>query len=93
MVKVRVPFVPALCCINDLTRLATINRMVMESHTFKDGFHLPAGTQLSFPTERYRLDPGLHWNLAVFDTKRHLRKHKRVDSAKYHFASTADSLV
>ncbi|KAI2471896.1 hypothetical protein F4781DRAFT_428900 [Annulohypoxylon bovei var. microspora] len=66
--------------------------MAMKSWTFKDGFQLPVGTQLSFPTQQYSNDADVHPNPDVFDAKRHLRK-REIDPAKYHFASTADTLI
>ncbi|KAH9896312.1 cytochrome P450 [Xylariomycetidae sp. FL2044] len=71
----------------------TVNRMVMQPWTFNDGFHLPVGTQISFPTRQYSLDPVIHTDPDVFDPKRHLHKREKIDQAKYHFASTADSLI
>jgi cytochrome P450 len=67
--------------------------MVMQSFRFKDGLLLPAGTQLSFPTYQYSQDGDIHADPAVFDPMRHLRKRLEIDLTKYHFASTADSLV
>lgn len=67
--------------------------MVMQPYTFKDGLHLPAGTQLTFATYPYSQDDDVHPNPAVFDAKRHLRKRRDIDADKYHFASTADKLV
>ncbi|KAI1120675.1 cytochrome P450 [Nemania abortiva] len=71
----------------------TVNRMVMKPYIFKDGLILPAGTQISFPTRPYSIDETVHSDPLAFDPKRHLVKRERGDSTKYHFASTADSLV
>jgi cytochrome P450 len=61
--------------------------------TFKDGYQLPVGMQISFPTEAYLLDPEVTQDPKVFDAKRHLRKREAGDATKYHMASTADTLV
>ncbi|KAI0120158.1 cytochrome P450 [Nemania sp. FL0031] len=71
----------------------TVNRVVMKPWVFKDGLKLPVGTQISFPTYQYTLDAEVHQSPSAFDPKRHLRKRQEIDAAKFHFASTADSLV
>ncbi|CAH0054729.1 unnamed protein product [Clonostachys solani] len=71
----------------------SVNRMVMRPYTFKDGFQLPVGTQLSFPTQQYSHDPDVYPDPRSFEPERYLNKRKQPDGAKFHFASTAESLV
>jgi cytochrome P450 len=72
---------------------SSVNRMVMKPYTFQDGYQLPIGTQVSFPTQQYSHDPDVYADPQSFDPKRYFNKRKQSDGAKYHFASTADSLV
>jgi cytochrome P450 len=71
----------------------TLQRMAVEPFTFKDGLHLPAGTQLAMPNEMISLDPDLHENAETFDPKRFLRKREKIDPNKFHFASISDDML
>ena len=71
----------------------TVQRVVVQGHRFKDGFFLPAGALMSYPSYQYSLDGDIHANPQVFDAKRHLNKRHNQDSSKFHFASTSDDTL
>ncbi|KAH6627324.1 cytochrome P450 [Chaetomium tenue] len=71
----------------------TLQRMAVEDFTFKDGLHLPAGTQIAMPNELIGLDPDLHENAETFDAKRFLRKREQIDPNKFHFASISEDML
>ncbi|KAK3296554.1 cytochrome P450 [Chaetomium fimeti] len=71
----------------------TLQRMAVEPFTFKDGLHLPAGTQIALPNEMISLDPDLHEDADTFDPKRFLRKREKIDPNKFHFASISEDML
>ncbi|KAI2601879.1 cytochrome P450 [Hypoxylon sp. NC1633] len=78
--------------LNTFTQV-TIERMVLSSITFSDGFSLPAGTQVSFPNQQLNLDPDVHADARAFDAKRFLRKRQETDPNKFHFASVSEDSI
>lgn len=70
-----------------------MQRLVISPYTFKDGFHLPAGTQVSFASKQLNLDSEVHPNAHTFDPKRWLRKREDIDPTKFHFASVSDDSI
>ncbi|KAF4964952.1 hypothetical protein FSARC_7179 [Fusarium sarcochroum] len=69
-----------------------LNRAAVVPYTFKDGLHLPAGTQISFLLQVPNLDPDIHEDAAKFDPWRTLRK-RQAESDKHHFATVADDNI
>lgn len=71
---------------------ATVQRYAMDSYSFKDGLHVPAGTVVSFPNLRYNTDSAraLTPEAGTFDGKRWLRRRAGFDTSKFQFASTAE---
>ncbi|KAI1076751.1 cytochrome P450 [Whalleya microplaca] len=78
--------------IHSLTQL-TMQRWAVSPVTFKDGFHIPAGTPISFANHQLNLDPDVHSHPTVFDAKRFSRRRKGADVTKYHFASVSDDSI
>ncbi|KAI1381698.1 cytochrome P450 [Hypoxylon crocopeplum] len=70
----------------------TVQRFAMTPYTFKDGFHVPTGTVVSFPNLRYNTDPTRPFTpeVGTFDGKRWLRRRAKFDTSKFQFASTAE---
>ncbi|KAH9883542.1 cytochrome P450 [Xylariomycetidae sp. FL2044] len=71
----------------------TVQRTSVVPFTFKDGFHLPAGTFVSFPSQQLNLDDEVYTAAATFDARRFLRKREDVDMNKFHFASVSDDYI
>ncbi|OTA86891.1 hypothetical protein M434DRAFT_146292 [Hypoxylon sp. CO27-5] len=71
----------------------TLRRVVVDGWTFKDGLHLPAGTQISFPSEQLNLDPEVHPNADSFDARRWLRKREQIDPNKFRFGSVTNDSI
>lgn len=69
-----------------------LNRAAVVPYTFKDGLHLPAGTQISFLLQAPNLDPEIHEDAAKFDPWRTFRK-RQAGSDKHHFATTAEDNI
>ncbi|TGJ85026.1 hypothetical protein E0Z10_g3717 [Xylaria hypoxylon] len=60
-----------------LGKLITFERFVQRPHTFSDGFHIPAKTQIGVPTQAISMDPEIYTNPKDFDGFRfsNLRDH------------------
>lgn len=69
-----------------------LNRAAVVPFTFKDGLHLPAGTQISFLLQVPNLDSDVHKDATNFDPWRSLRK-RQAGSEKHHFASVAEDNI
>jgi ent-kaurene oxidase len=73
--------------------LVTVQRLAVVPWTFKDGLHIPAGTQIGFANRQLNLDEDMHKEAHIFDAERFSRKRHGDDVTKFHFASvSADSL-
>ncbi|PGH16795.1 hypothetical protein AJ80_05110 [Polytolypa hystricis UAMH7299] len=70
-----------------------LNRAAVVPFTFKDGLHLPAGTQISFLLQVPGLDPDLFPDPQQFKPWRFLRKREQGDADKNHFASVSDDNI
>ncbi|KAL5355556.1 cytochrome P450 [Aspergillus floccosus] len=71
----------------------TAQRVAVKAHTFKDGFHLPAGVIFQFPADAVHHDPEIYPNPDEFDGYRFLRLRETVDSNRFHFASVSDTML
>lgn len=70
-----------------------MQRISLQPCTFKDGFTLPAGVTLAFPSLHYGLDPDQHQNPEHFDFKRHLRKRQGRGNHKFIFGSASGDSI
>ncbi|PGH19025.1 hypothetical protein AJ79_00059 [Helicocarpus griseus UAMH5409] len=70
-----------------------LNRAAVVPYTFKDGLHLPAGTQISFLLQVPNLDPDLFPEPQKFNPWRFLHKRQQGDADKNHFASVSDDNI
>ncbi|KAI1406848.1 cytochrome P450 [Hypoxylon sp. FL1857] len=71
----------------------TVQRTALVPWTFKDGFHLPTGTLISFASQQLNLDDDIYPSAASFDARRFLRKRQELDPNKFHFASVSDDYI
>lgn len=68
-------------------------RYAHKSHTFKDGFVLPAGTMFQFPADAVHHDPNIYPNPDKFDAYRFLHLREKVDQNQFHFAFVSDTTL
>ena len=71
----------------------TLQRLALVPYTFKDGLHIPAGTEINFASRQQSFDPDIYPDAETFDPKRWQRKRQEIDSHRFHFASTADDFI
>ncbi|KEY71951.1 hypothetical protein S7711_07100 [Stachybotrys chartarum IBT 7711] len=71
----------------------TMQRLAVTPYTFKDGLHIPSGTQVSIPNELLGLDPELHENADIFDAKRFLRVTQEGEINRFQFGAVCDNLL
>ncbi|KAI9751190.1 MAG: hypothetical protein M4579_006169 [Chaenotheca gracillima] len=71
----------------------TIQRSAVRPYTFKDGLHLPAGTQLSMLSYELAHDPELYPEPEKFDAYRFLRMREQIDPNRFHFASVSQDSI
>ncbi|KAL1855260.1 hypothetical protein Daus18300_011166 [Diaporthe australafricana] len=70
---------------------ATMQRTVVQPHTFKDGLSLPAGISVNFTSLQHSMDQEIYGADAdTFDPRRWLKKRQNFDTSKFQFASTSD---
>ncbi|KID83944.1 cytochrome P450 [Metarhizium guizhouense ARSEF 977] len=69
----------------------TGQRYAVKSHTFKDGFNLPAGTMFHFAADAVYHDPNIYPDPDKFDAYRFLRLRENVDPNQFHFAFVSDT--
>ncbi|KAJ2984970.1 hypothetical protein NUW58_g5785 [Xylaria curta] len=68
----------------------TGQRYALKSHTFKDGFVLPAGTIFHFPMDAVHHDPNIYPDPDKFDAYRFLRLREKIDPNQFHYAFVSD---
>ncbi|OBR13046.1 Cytochrome p450 [Colletotrichum higginsianum IMI 349063] len=68
-------------------------RYSLKPHTFKDGFHLPAGTTLMYDIDGTNFDPDNYPDPHTFDGYRFLRLREEVDPNRFHYASVSDTAL
>ncbi|TDZ24976.1 Cytochrome P450 monooxygenase ccsG [Colletotrichum orbiculare MAFF 240422] len=66
-------------------------RYSLKPYTFKDGFHLPAGTTFMFHSDGAHYDADNYPDPDKFDGYRFLRLRETVDPNRFHYASVSDS--
>jgi len=71
----------------------TVQRAAATPYTFKDGLHIPRGTQVSFPSQQLNLDADVNPDPEQFDAYRYLRKRETIDPNRFHFASVSDDSI
>lgn len=67
----------------------TVQRYAQKSHTFNDGFVLPAGTIFQFPADAVHHDPNLFPDPDKFDGYRFLRLREK-DANQFHYGYVSD---
>lgn len=65
--------------------------MAVTDFTFKDGLHIPAGTQVAFCSQQQNLDPDIYPDPETFQPKRWLEQRQGIDQNRFHFPSTTDT--
>ncbi|KAI8240675.1 Cytochrome P450 monooxygenase ccsG [Colletotrichum sp. SAR 10_99] len=68
-------------------------RYTLKPYTFKDGFHLPAGTTIMFHSDGAHYDADNYPDPDKFDGYRFLRLRETVDPNRFHYASVSDSAL
>ncbi|KAI1819730.1 cytochrome P450 [Xylaria intraflava] len=68
----------------------TVQRYAHRSHTFKDGFVLPAGTIFHFPMDAIYHDPNIYPEPDKFDAYRFLRLREKIDPNQFHYGFVSD---
>ncbi|KAJ3962193.1 Peptidyl-prolyl cis-trans isomerase H [Colletotrichum tropicale] len=68
-------------------------RYTLKPYTFKDGFHLPAGTTIMFHSDGAHYDADNYPEPDKFDGYRFLRLRETVDANRFHYASVSDSAL
>src|SRR5437773_1765287 len=70
-----------------------MQRSAVHDYTFKDGLHIPAGTQMSMPLQEVNLDPDIYPSPETFDGYRFLKLRETIDPHKFHYASVSDAAI
>ncbi|KAL8840020.1 MAG: hypothetical protein Q9170_001504 [Blastenia crenularia] len=73
--------------------LVTVTRSAVRPYTFKDGFHLPAHTLISFPMAELNHDPDVWPESSVFDGSRFLRMRQKGDANSWQFAFVGENSI
>ncbi|GKT83709.1 cytochrome P450 [Colletotrichum tofieldiae] len=73
--------------------MLSTQRYTLKSYTFKDGFHLPAGTTIMFHSDGAHYDADNYPDPEKFDGYRFLRLRETVDPNRFHYASVSDSAL
>ncbi|KAI0185013.1 cytochrome P450 [Xylaria flabelliformis] len=68
----------------------TVQRYALKSHTFSDGFVLPAGTVFQFPMDAVHHDPNLYPDPDKFDAYRFFDLRERIDPNQFHYGFVSD---
>ncbi|KAI9147222.1 Cytochrome P450 monooxygenase ccsG [Paramyrothecium foliicola] len=79
--------------VHSLTQMTALQRLALKPFTFKDGFSVPAGTTMAFPSLHYGLDPEVHPDPETFDAKRAFRKRKDCESHRFVFGSASGDMI
>ena len=70
-----------------------MQRIAVKDYTFKDGLHIPRGTQVSFASRQHSRDSDIYPDPEVYDPKRWLRKRQDIDWNRFHFPDTSDDWI
>ncbi|KAL9603744.1 MAG: hypothetical protein Q9179_002093 [Wetmoreana sp. 5 TL-2023] len=73
--------------------LITVTRAAVKPYTFKDGFHLPANTLMSFPMAELNHDADIWPDSDVFDGSRFLRMRRDGDPNSWQFAYVGENSI
>ncbi|KAI0402028.1 cytochrome P450 [Xylaria palmicola] len=71
----------------------TVQRTVVQSYTFKDGFQLPQNAHTAFPNLELNLDETVYEDAASFRPWRFLEIRKRDDPSKFHFTYVSEKSI
>lgn len=74
-------------------RAVTVTRSAVKPYTFKDGFHLPANTLISFPMAELNHDPDIWHDTDTFDGSRFLRLRQQGDPNAWQFAFVGENSI
>lgn len=70
-----------------------MQRTSVSGFTFRDGLHIPANTQISFPNQHLNWDDDVNDSAKTFDAKRWIRKRDQLDPNKFHFGSVSEDSI
>ena len=70
-----------------------MQRSAVKDYTFKDGLHIPAGTQMSMPFSELGHDPDIYPSPHAFDGYRFLKMRDTIDPNKFHYASVSNTSI
>ncbi|KAI9771196.1 MAG: hypothetical protein M1839_002855 [Geoglossum umbratile] len=73
--------------------MVAMQRSAVRNYTFKDGLHIPAGTQMSMPLQELNLDPDIYPSPETFDGYRFLKLRETTDPNKFHYASVSEAAI
>ncbi|KAI9768105.1 MAG: hypothetical protein M1840_005139 [Geoglossum simile] len=73
--------------------MVTMQRSAVKDYTFKDGLHIPAGTQMTMPLQEVSLDPDIYPSPHTFDGYRFLKMRDTIDPNKFHYASVSSTSI
>ncbi|KAI1352954.1 cytochrome P450 [Xylaria sp. FL0043] len=71
----------------------TVQRYAQKSHTFSDGFTLPAGTVFQFPMDAVHHDPNIYPEPEKFDAYRFLHLREKIDPNQFHYGYVSDATL
>ncbi|KAI4207809.1 MAG: hypothetical protein LQ348_000446 [Seirophora lacunosa] len=71
----------------------TVTRAAVKPYTFKDGFHLPANTLISFSMAELNRDPDVWPDSETFDGSRFLRMRQKGDANAWQFAFVGENSI
>ncbi|KAI0972715.1 cytochrome P450 [Xylaria arbuscula] len=71
----------------------TVQRYAQKSHTFKDGFVLPAGTIFHFPMDAIHHDPNIYPEPDKFDGYRFYNLREKIDPNQFHYGFVSDATL
>ncbi|EKG20448.1 Cytochrome P450 [Macrophomina phaseolina MS6] len=73
--------------------MGAVHRSTKVDYTFKDGFTIPADTQILFPTHEICHDDDFYPDAATFDAERFLRMRRTIDRNKFQFSYISDQYI
>jgi cytochrome P450 len=62
-------------------------------YTFRDGLHIPAGTEINFASQQQSYDSDIYPDADVFDPRRWQQKRQETDPHRFHFPATSDDFL
>ncbi|KAH7042123.1 cytochrome P450 [Macrophomina phaseolina] len=84
---------PAQVSPTNAAHTGAVHRSTKVDYTFKDGFTIPADTQILFPTHEICHDDDFYPDAATFDAERFLRMRRTIDRNKFQFSYISDQYI